>query len=94
MISRQEVQYIAKLARLGLSDKELAKMRKELAAILQFVEKLKEVDVSKIKATYRLDFYSAMRNDKAKGVGSGESKRLLDLAPQTKDGYVKVKAVL
>ncbi|MDP2664107.1 MAG: Asp-tRNA(Asn)/Glu-tRNA(Gln) amidotransferase subunit GatC, partial [bacterium] len=46
MISKEEVKHIAKLARLGLSDKEIGKFQKDLSSILDYVEKLKKVDVS------------------------------------------------
>ena len=46
MISKEEVKHIAKLARLGLSEKETEKFQKELSSILDYIEKLKEVDVS------------------------------------------------
>lgn len=51
MVTKKEVQYIAKLARMGLTEKEIEKMQKELSKILGYVEKLKEVDVSKIEPT-------------------------------------------
>ena len=46
MISKKEIQHIAKLARLGLSNKEIEKMEKELSSILDHLNLLKEVDVS------------------------------------------------
>ena len=51
MITREEVQHIAKLARLGLTEQEVEKYQKELSAILGYIEKLKEVDVSKVEPT-------------------------------------------
>jgi len=51
MISKEEVKHIAKLARLGLSDKEIGEFQKELSKILNYIEKLKEVDISNVKPT-------------------------------------------
>ena len=51
MIIRKEVEHIAKLARLGLSEREIEKMRGELSKILDYIEKLKEVDVSEVEPT-------------------------------------------
>ena len=45
MISKKEVQHIAKLARLGLTEKEIEKHQKEFLKILDYMEKLKEIDV-------------------------------------------------
>jgi len=99
MISKEEVKHIAKLARLDLEEKEVEKMQKELSLILDYFNLLKEVDVSGIEPT----FYSAeklkeipasdvMREDYAKK--SKKAKRLLDLVPEKKEGFVKVKAIL
>jgi aspartyl-tRNA(Asn)/glutamyl-tRNA(Gln) amidotransferase subunit C len=49
MISKQEVQHITQLARLKLSEKEVEKYQREFSKILDYVGKLKEIDVSKIK---------------------------------------------
>jgi len=115
MISKKEVKYIAKLARLGITKKEEEKFTRELSSILDYIEKLKEVDVSEIELTsHSIKVENVMREDKVKSkiknrasiYGSeGEeedevlfayqkSKRLLDLAPETKEGYLKVKSVL
>lgn len=94
MISKKDVQHIAKLARLGLTGSEIEKFREELSAILGYVEKLEEVDVSKIKPTsHPLEVENVMRSDK--GLKSKvQGSRLLELAPETKDGYLKVKSIL
>ena len=51
MITKEAVKHIAQLARLGLSEKEIGKYQKELSSILDYVEKLKRVDVSGVEAT-------------------------------------------
>jgi len=96
MISKKEVQHIAKLARLGLSEEELEKMEKELSLILDYVEKLKEIDVSKIKPTsHSIEMENVMREDREKMPNTKYQipKKLLESAPETKDGYLKVKSI-
>jgi len=44
MISKEEVLHISKLARIKLDEKDLQKMQKDLSLILDYVEKLKNVD--------------------------------------------------
>ena len=93
MISKQEVQHIARLARLGLTDKEIEKYQKELSSILDYVEKLKEVDISGIEPTsHSIKVENVMREDEAKGKSAGN--KLIDLAPDKKDKYLKVKPIL
>ena len=93
MISKQEVQHIAKLARLGLTEKEIGKYQKELSSILDYIEKLKEVDVSKITPTsHSIEMENVTRNDESLKL-KVQSSKLLDLAPETKNGYLKVKSI-
>ncbi len=95
MITKQEVQHIAKLARLGLTEKEIEKFQKDLSSILNYVEKLKEVDISEIKPTsHSLRIENVMRIDEARAVDPEIRKKILDLAPETKEEYLKVKSIL
>lgn len=87
MITKKEVQHIAKLARLGLTPKEVAQFQKELSLILDYFEKLKEVDISEVKSEIQsVEIEKAAREDK-------KSSKLLELAPETKNGYLKVKSI-
>jgi len=92
MITRKEVQHIAKLARLGLTEKEIEKFQKELSSILDYIEKLKEVDISKTEPTsHSLLVENVMRSDEE--IKRGLEKKLMELAPETKEGYLKVKSI-
>lgn len=94
MISKEEVKHIAKLARLGLREKEIERLQKELSSILDYIEKLKEVDVSRIEPTsHPLEVKNVVRADERRKT-KFKSQKLLDLAPETKDGYLKVKSIL
>ncbi|MFH1894639.1 MAG: Asp-tRNA(Asn)/Glu-tRNA(Gln) amidotransferase subunit GatC [Patescibacteria group bacterium] len=103
MISKEEVKHIAKLARLGLTEEEIEKFQKELSSILDYIEKLKEVDVFGVEpASHAIPARDASHNDaggKVENVMRGDeikplgNKNLLDLAPDKKDGFLKVKSV-
>jgi len=89
------VNHIAKLARLGLTNKEKTKFKKELSAILEFVEKLNQLNTEKVEPTAHVTgLKNVVREDKGRVKSKLETEKLLKLAPETKDGYVKVKAVL
>ncbi len=94
-ISKEEVKHIAKLARLGLEEKEIEKIQKELSLILDYFNLLKEVDISGIEPS----FYSTeglkkipAREDYVKK--NKKVKKLLDSVPETKENFVKVKEIL
>ena len=46
MISRQEVEHVARLARLHFEEDELARLQPELAQIIDYVQQLAELDLS------------------------------------------------
>jgi aspartyl-tRNA(Asn)/glutamyl-tRNA(Gln) amidotransferase subunit C len=94
MISEEEVKHIAKLARLGLTQVEVKKMQKELSSILDYIKKLKKVDVSKIESsTHPIKIENIMRKDEESKRPKVKSQGLLELAPEKKAGYLKVKSI-
>ncbi len=94
MISKEEVQHIVKLARLGLTDEEITKMQKELSAILDYIEKLKEVDIEGVEPTsHSLKIENVMREDKIQNANREAVNKMIGQVPETKDGFVKVKSV-
>jgi len=94
-LSEEQVNHIAKLARLGLTEQENKKFQKELSAILEFVEQLNKAKTEKIEPTAQVTgLENVGREDKGRAKTKQETEKLLKLAPETKGGYVKVKAVL
>ncbi len=95
MISKDEVKHIAKLARLELSGKELQKMGEELSLILDYMEKLKKVDISKVDLKERLyKSRGITREDKEISTSLEDRLKIMDLAPEKKDNYLKTKKIL
>jgi aspartyl-tRNA(Asn)/glutamyl-tRNA(Gln) amidotransferase subunit C len=95
MISKEKVKHIAKLARLALSEKEIENYQKELSKILEYIEKLKEVDVSGIEPVFHpLKIKNVMREDVGIKKEISQIKKLIELMPEKKGGYLKVKKVL
>ena len=59
-----DVRYTAGLARLNLSDAEVAKFQAQLSQVLEYVEKLKAVDVSHVEATAHTNpVFNVVRED-------------------------------
>ena len=95
MLSANEVLHIAKLARLGLTPKEVEKFRGELSLILDYIEKLKEVDISGIEPTsHSVTVENVTREDEINREQRAKNKELLDLAPETKNGHLKVNTII
>ncbi len=104
MIKKEEVQHIAKLARLGITKKEEGKFQKDLSSILDYFNSIKEVDISKTEPTFHPTEHSfgkarerkleATREDEAKPQPVETANKLIEAAPKTKDRYLKVKSIL
>jgi aspartyl-tRNA(Asn)/glutamyl-tRNA(Gln) amidotransferase subunit C len=68
-ISRDTVLYIAKLARLRLADSEVERMRRDLDAILGYVDSLGQLDTAGIPpTTHVLEIATPLRRDQVVGV--------------------------
>lgn len=95
MISKDEVKHIAKLARLGLTEAEVKKFQKELSSILDYMEKLNEVNVTKVAPTsHPFEAENVVREDEGKEADPKVRNSLIEQAPETKGGHLKVKSVL
>lgn len=94
-ISHKDVEHIAKLARIELTEAEKQKFEKDLSAILEFVEKLNEADTENVvPMTGGTSLENITREDKQIDISlEGRQANLLNQAPDRKEGWVKVKAV-
>ncbi len=92
-LSREEVQHIARLARLGLSEAEVEKFRIQLSDILENFEILKQVDTTDLPPTTQsIALQNVFRPDEAKP--SSPVHDILANAPQREGDYFKIRAVL
>jgi aspartyl-tRNA(Asn)/glutamyl-tRNA(Gln) amidotransferase subunit C len=88
-----QVEHIAELAKLSLSDDEKARYQEQLSAILEYAERLQVVDTSAIPPTATvLPLRSVMRADEPCDSTSRED--VLANAPQAEANCFKVQAVL
>lgn len=93
-LTRDQVIHVAKLARLGLTEKEVEKFQKELSNILDYVEILSEVDTKGVEPTAQV---TGLKNVTRKDEVSRRwnTKRLLDCSPLPLErNQIKVKRVI
>ena len=92
-ITRDDVQHIAELAKLRLTEAEEARYQEQLSAILDYAERLNALDMSAISPTATvLPLHSVMRDDVARPSPSTET--MLANAPARVDNAFEVRAVL
>jgi aspartyl-tRNA(Asn)/glutamyl-tRNA(Gln) amidotransferase subunit C len=92
-ISKQEVDNVAKLARLNLTEAEKEIYTQQLTDILTYVEKISEINISNIKPTFHpIPMKNIFREDK--NIYSLSVGEVLANAPEKKDGYFVVPCIL
>ena len=92
-LSLAQVEHVARLAQLTLSDQEKELFREQLSSILEYAQRLQQLDTSTIPPTATvLPLENVMRDDQVR-----PSLPLADVlanAPDTEDGHFRVPMVL
>ena len=92
-LDRQQIEHIASLARIGLTDEEIELFRQQLSHILEQFEILDELDTAGIQPTgHAVDLHGVLRDDEAQD--SLTSEDTLRNAPRREGDFIRVKAVL
>jgi aspartyl-tRNA(Asn)/glutamyl-tRNA(Gln) amidotransferase subunit C len=92
-ISREDVEHVARLARLGLDDAELERMTAELSHILDAMAALRQLDTSDIAPTAQvIPLRNVMRDDIARP--SWPAEDILKNAPEIREQQFVVPPVL
>jgi aspartyl-tRNA(Asn)/glutamyl-tRNA(Gln) amidotransferase subunit C len=92
-ISLEEVEHIAKLARLQLTDEEKKRFQVELGKILEYFDQLKKLDTEKVPPmTHAVPIENVLREDQVKP--SLPAEEALQNAPEKKDSYFQVPKVV
>ncbi len=92
-LEREAVLHIAKLARVELSEREIETFSEQLSEIIGHFDALNAVDTEGVEPTaHTLPLRNVMAEDTSRP--SLPRDRVLALAPNTDDGYLRVRAVL
>lgn len=92
-ITLKDVEHVANLARLELSDAEKEQFTDQLNAILKYAEKLNSLDTDNVEPTsHVLPITNVMRDDVRRP--SLPIEKVMLNAPDEEDGQIKVPAVL
>lgn len=107
-LSTAGIEHIAKLARIELSDKEKKGFKKELSSILNYINKLNELDTESVDPALAIKdgveplyqttgIVNALRSDEHRNdfeMNGGLNEKLIGQAPDTNNRFVKVRSVL
>jgi aspartyl-tRNA(Asn)/glutamyl-tRNA(Gln) amidotransferase subunit C len=92
-LSQKEVEHIAELAKLQLTDDEKSLYAEQLSAILDYADRLQQLDTDSVPPmTSAVPLDTVLRDDEAQECLPPE--KLLSNAPDTEQGMFRVNAVL
>lgn len=92
MITIKDVEHVAKLARLELSEEEKVKFSKQLGDILKYVEQMNQVDTEGVEPmSHAIPMVNVMREDAV--VSENTKEELMANAPLSEDGFFRVPKI-
>jgi aspartyl-tRNA(Asn)/glutamyl-tRNA(Gln) amidotransferase subunit C len=92
-LTRDEVLHVARLARVGVTDADVAKFQQQLSQILDHFEALREIDTAGVPpTTHTLPLQNVDAPDEPRP--SLPQETVLANAPLAQDGHLRVRAVL
>ena len=94
MITTQEIEKLANLARIKIDDAEKQSLTKEIDSILAYVDQIK-------KATVDMDYtptsgavYNVTRPDVPRTISGEDRERILNVAPDREGDFIAVKKII
>jgi aspartyl-tRNA(Asn)/glutamyl-tRNA(Gln) amidotransferase subunit C len=91
-ISRAEVEHIADLARLELTEGEIEQLQSDLSQILEYVEQLNELDTTDVLPTSHVVVKGdVLSEDRVRP--SFPREEILTNAPRAQEGFFRVHAI-
>ncbi len=94
MLSTEDVKHIALLARIGLHDDEVPMYQRDLSAVVDFFTELEKLDTEGVTPIGHITGCSnVLRSDEHETFVNTGRDQILENAPDTKDGFLKVKSV-
>ncbi len=92
-ITLAEVEHVARLARLDLSEPEKKRMRFQLDAILTYIDKLRRLDTDDVEPTsHAIPMVNVMREDEVRPCLPTEE--MLANAPEREGDFVRVPRII
>ncbi len=92
-ISIKQIEQVASLSRIMLTDEEKDIFRGQLADILGYIEKLNELDTEDVQPmAYATSLQNVFREDKQQS--SFARQEILELSPSSTNGFFKVPKIL
>jgi aspartyl-tRNA(Asn)/glutamyl-tRNA(Gln) amidotransferase subunit C len=93
MITREDVEHVARLSRLALGEAEVERMREQLDGILSYIDTLRALDTTGVEPTaHAVPQLNVMREDQLRACLSQDEA--LANAPDRSDAFFRVPRII
>lgn len=93
-ITSDDIAKLGRLARIGISEDMATALTPQLAQVIDYVAKLQEVDTSRVEMTDQVTALTDVWREDDVIPSQCSREELLQNAPETQDGYIKVRRIL
>lgn len=93
MISKEEVEHVAHLARIGIKETEVEKYQEDLSAVLDFFRELEKVSLEGKPPETVSGRAGVARTDREEDFAAAGQETIRRNFPDSKGGFLKVKSV-
>ena len=93
-MERKDIEHLAKLARIGITDVEADALAKDITGILTYVGEIKEITAAHSGKKEVGPLHNVMREDGEPHEPGIYTEALLNAAPERHGRYVKVKKII
>jgi len=92
-ISEKEVEHIALLARLKLSEEEKGLYTEQLNSILEYADIIEQIDTKNVSPTaHAVELFNVLRDDEVRD--SMPREKVLKNAPEAEEGFFRVPRIV
>ena len=94
MLKKEDIDHLATLARIKVSEEEKEELAGKLDRVLSYVSEIGKVSTDADVKSELGDLRNVMRPDEAPYSGGEYTEQILMNAPDKEDGYVKVRQIM
>ncbi|MCK4636199.1 MAG: Asp-tRNA(Asn)/Glu-tRNA(Gln) amidotransferase subunit GatC [Candidatus Moranbacteria bacterium] len=94
-LTKEEVQEVVDLVRIGLTEEEIVERQKDMSNVLDYFDKLSELDTDKVEEIGHITgMNDVYRSDQIEEATEEEKKGMMENVKEEQNGYIKVQSVL
>lgn len=88
----KDIEKLGELAKIDIKPEEAERFKRDFDSILGYINQIESVDVSDVNPVFTQK--NITRTDDGEEMSGSHTDRLMQQAPETQDGFIKVKKIL